>query len=138
MTTDAPGWKLKAPNDTEPVIPQNATLVIPVVGIDALGCRLNEECVFRSEIASELLGLPLESIMSTAAIATLVTHPHGIAKGSPPEARIIPFINKMDLEKNMMRGRELAKSILNLHHPRIERVILGQVQMSEPVLDVIG
>ena len=129
---------LKAPNDSEPVIPQNTTLVIAMVGIDALGCRLNEACVFRSEIASKLLGLPLGSIMSTAAIAELVTHPQGITKGSPPQARVMPFINKIDPEKDRLRGRELAKSILNFHHPRIERVILGQAQMSEPVLEVIN
>jgi hypothetical protein len=71
------------------------------------------------------------------AIATLITNPQGIARGSPPGARVIPFINKMDLEKNMLRGRILAKSILNFHHPRIERVILGQARFSEPVLEVL-
>ncbi|GAG06697.1 unnamed protein product, partial [marine sediment metagenome] len=33
---------LKAPNpEFEPVIPRSSTLVIPVVGIDALGCKLS-------------------------------------------------------------------------------------------------
>ena len=31
---------LKAPTPTEPVIPYNTSLVIPIVGIDAVGCRL--------------------------------------------------------------------------------------------------
>jgi len=49
---------LKAPDtDYEPVIPQDTTLVIPVVGIDVLGCELNEEHVFRSEIAAKLAAL---------------------------------------------------------------------------------
>ena len=128
---------LKAPSDTEPVIPENTTLVITVTGIDALGCRLNEERVFRSDIAARLLGVSLDSVVSIEAIAALITSPQGIAKGSPPEARVIPFINKMDLEKSMLRGRSLAKSILNFHHPKIERVILGQARHSTPVLEVV-
>ncbi|MBN2569627.1 MAG: putative selenium-dependent hydroxylase accessory protein YqeC, partial [Deltaproteobacteria bacterium] len=43
---------LKAPNiDYEPVIPANSSLVIPVIGIDVLGCEMREEYVFRSDIA---------------------------------------------------------------------------------------
>ena len=53
------GRSLKAPNTTEPVIPDNTSLVIPVVGIDAVGCRLTKEDVFRPEIVSQLLKLPL-------------------------------------------------------------------------------
>ncbi|GAJ22263.1 unnamed protein product, partial [marine sediment metagenome] len=52
---------LKAPNATEPVVPENTTLVIPVVGIYALGKELTEENVFRPEIVSRLTGLPTGS-----------------------------------------------------------------------------
>ena len=34
---------LKAPNATEPVIPDNTSLVVPVVGIDALGQPLSQD-----------------------------------------------------------------------------------------------
>jgi probable selenium-dependent hydroxylase accessory protein YqeC len=66
---------LKAPNATEPVIPENTSLVIAVVGIDAVGCSLNEKEVFRAGIAAKLLGLSLGATLPLAAIATLVTHP---------------------------------------------------------------
>jgi len=127
---------LKAPNATEPVIPFNTSIVIPVVGIDALGCRLTEENVFRSEIASRLLGLPLGEIISAESIASLVTHAEGITKGSPGHARIVPFINKVDLDGGLARARDLAIRILAMRHPRIERVVLGQAQCPEPVVEV--
>jgi len=48
---------IKAPNATEPVIPPNTTLVIAIVGIDALNKELNSENAFRPEIISGLTGL---------------------------------------------------------------------------------
>ena len=128
---------LKAPNLMEPVIPYNTSLVIPMVGIDAVGCRLTEENVFRCEVVSKLLGLPLGEIITTEAIASLITHPQGIIKGSPIQARIIPFINKVDLGEGLSKGRDLASKILAMRHPQIEQVILGQAQLPEPVAEVI-
>jgi len=129
---------LKAPNPTEPVIPYHTSLVIPMVGIDAVGCRLTEEDVFRPEIVSRLLGLPLGEVISAEAIAFLITHPQGIIKGSPAQARIIPFINKVDLDEGLSKGRDLASKILAMRHPRIEQVILGQAQLPGPVVEVIS
>jgi probable selenium-dependent hydroxylase accessory protein YqeC len=129
---------LKAPSSTEPVIPYSSSLIIPVVGIDAIGCCLTEEYVFRPEIVSKLLGLPLGEVVSVETIALLICHPQGITKVSPPQARIIPFLNKMDVDDGLSRGRDLASKILAKHHPQIERVILGQAQSPEPVLEIIS
>jgi probable selenium-dependent hydroxylase accessory protein YqeC len=128
---------LKAPNPTEPVIPINTSLVIPVVGVDAVGCRLTEKDVFRPEVVSSLLGLPLGEVISPGDIAFLVTHHQGIIKGSPERARIVPFINKMDLNGGLSKGRDLADKILAMRHPQIERVVLGQAQSAEPVIEVV-
>ena len=133
----AAGKPLKAPNATEPVIPCSTSLVIPVVGIDALGSRLTKHEVFRPEIVSQLTGVPLGSLISAGIIATLITHPAGIIKGSPPQARIVPLINKTDLASGLAKAREIAVKILEKRHPQIERVVLGQVRCSEPIVDVI-
>lgn len=128
---------LKAPNATEPVIPQKTTLVIAVVGIDALGLELTRENVFRPEIASRLTGLPPGGVISADVITTLIIHSEGIAKGSPPNARIIPIINKMDVVEGTSEAEALAYKILEAGQPRIERVVLGQLQSAEPVVKVI-
>ena len=128
---------LKAPNDTEPVIPDRTSLVVAVVGVDAAGSSLNEKEVFRASIAARLLGLPLGSALSTAAIATLITHRQGITKGSPENARIVPFVNKVDRDGGLTQGRELAREILAVGHPRIEYVLLGQACLAEPVVEII-
>lgn len=128
---------LKAPNDNEPVIPQNTSLVIPIVGIDALGSKLARKNVFRPEIISRLTGLPIGAVVSADAVATLMTHPEGIIKGSPAHARIVPLINKMDLDKGLSKSEGLASKILEKRHPQIERVVLGRVQFPEQVVRIV-
>jgi len=128
---------LKAPNDNEPVIPQNTSLVIPVVGIDALGSKLARKNVFRPEIISRLTGLPIGAVVSADAVATLMTHPEGIIKGSPAHARIVPLINKMDLDKALSKSKDLASKILEKRHPQIERIVLGRVQFPEQVVRIV-
>ena len=130
---------LKAPNpEYEPVLPPCTTLVIPMVGIDALGCELSEKYVFRSEIASRLTGISLGGTVSADAIVNLILHPSGMTRGSPADARIIPFINKMDLNADRSMARNIGSKILKANHPRIDRVVLGQAQVHPPVAEIIS
>jgi probable selenium-dependent hydroxylase accessory protein YqeC len=128
---------LKAPDPAfEPVIPQNTSLLVPVVAIDAVGCSLTEETVFRSELAAKMAGVDIGEAITTDIVALLVTHPSGIVRGSPANARIVPFINKMDLDA-MGKARDLASKILAANHPQIDRVVLGQARLRPPVVDVV-
>ncbi len=129
---------LKAPNETEPVIPANTTLVIAVAGIDALGGRLEEETVFRADIAVKLLRVPLGIVVSAGLMADLLTHASGIAKGSPDTARIVPFINKVDLNGGLVGARQVAQEILARANPRIRTVLLGQAQCPDPVVEIVS
>ena len=127
---------LKAPGDYEPVIPAAASLVIPVVGIDALGETLGR-VVFRPEIASRLLGVSLMATITPEIVASLVTAKSGIAKGSPVGARIIPLINKVDVAGGLEKGRLVAKAIIDKAFPKIEEVVLGHVGREEAVVEVV-
>jgi probable selenium-dependent hydroxylase accessory protein YqeC len=125
------GKPIKAPNATEPVIPSSTTLVIAVAGMDALGSSLNCNNTFRPELISRLTGLSEGDTITETAIAKLMTHPNGIIQYSPPEAMIIPFLNKIDMV-NPVQAISLAQAILGCHHPQIERVVLGALQKSGP------
>jgi probable selenium-dependent hydroxylase accessory protein YqeC len=107
-----------------------------MVGIDSLGCKLSEENVFRSEIASQLLGVELGEIVTSASIARLLTHSQGIVKGTPEHASIMCFINKIESEENLIQARRLATTILEIKHNQIIRVLLGRAQATDPVLEV--
>lgn len=127
---------VKAPSENEPVIPASTTLVVPVIGIDALGARLNDDEAFRPEIISRLTGLIPEEQITGDDIATLVTHPEGIAKGAPPGAKIIPLLNKVSGE-NISAARDTAQRILSKRHPQIHKVVLGNMHSISPVVEVI-
>jgi len=129
---------LKAPNATEPVIPENTSLVVPVVGIDALGQPLSQDNIFRPEIASALTGLPLGETVTSESVAVLVTHERGLIKGSPATARIVPFINKVDTGDLLQKAIQLAEIILAVRHPYINKVVIGQAVMPKAPLHVIS
>jgi probable selenium-dependent hydroxylase accessory protein YqeC len=127
---------LKAPDKNEPVIPSKTSLVVVVVGIDSVGVELSAVHVFRPHIVSELTGLPLGGTVTAEAIAQLIVHPRGMAKGAPPHSTILPFLNKVDIPEGLKKGRALAGRILEKGHPRINRVALGHAIYEMPVVAV--
>lgn len=128
---------LKAPESYEPVIPACTSVVVALVGAEAFAGRLDEDTVFRSRIFSRLTGLPLDAPLTYEAIALIFVHEAGLAKGAPGSARIVPFVNKTDLDHGLERGREFAKVLLNVADPRIDRVVLGCLQADPPIADVV-
>ena len=133
----AAGRPVKAPRDHEPVIPSNTTLVAAVLGIDGVDAELNEGNVFQPERVSRLTGIPLGGRLNAEAMAILMTHPEGIFKGTPGSARVVAFLNKVDLSKGLAKAEGVAVRILEKRHPQIERVVLGQLRSDPPVVKVI-
>jgi probable selenium-dependent hydroxylase accessory protein YqeC len=132
----AAGRPVKAPREHEPVIPSNTTLVIALLGLDAIGRQLNDENAFQPELISKMTGVRVGEKMTGPMLAILMTHREGIFKGAPAGSRVVSFINKIDLPGGLQKGRALAREILNRKHPRIERVVLGQLRHDPPVAEV--
>jgi probable selenium-dependent hydroxylase accessory protein YqeC len=133
----AAGRPVKAPREWEPVIPSHTTLVIGLLGVDGVGKELNEENLFQAERISQLTGIPMGGKMTCGGMAILMVHPQGILKGAPHSSRRVAFINKVDVPKGMMWGREIGKEILEKGSPQIERVILGRLKSELPVAEVM-
>jgi probable selenium-dependent hydroxylase accessory protein YqeC len=129
----AAGRSLKAPGKGEPVVPQNTSLLVPVVGVDVLGCPLEERYVFRSEIAGKLLNRPAGSRVTEEIVAILVAE---TIKSRPEKARVIPFINKADISGNLEQARSLARSLLKFDQIKIDRVLLGQARNFPSVKEI--
>ncbi len=135
IEADGAGCKpIKAPGRAEPVIPRATTIVIAVVGIDCLGKKVSE-IVFRPEIACELIQIKPDDTVSTGMVASLILHPQGITKGSPPEARKVVFINKVNSDLELARAVEIAKVINK--HSKFSHVIIGQAREKQPVIKVL-
>ncbi|MCP4421108.1 MAG: putative selenium-dependent hydroxylase accessory protein YqeC [Chloroflexi bacterium] len=125
---------IKAPAAHEPVIPSAATLVVPVVGIDALDGRF-PEVTHRPEVAAQLLEwLVFSDQLSAKDVAKLIAHPNGGLKNVPDGARVVPFINKVETAVQLRAARQIGQQILQ--EPRIDRVVIGAVKTSQPVREV--
>jgi probable selenium-dependent hydroxylase accessory protein YqeC len=132
----AAGRPVKAPREQEPVIPSNTTIVVAILGVDGVGAELDEKNVFQPALISRLTGVPLGQRIDAESMATLMTHPEGIFKGAPASSRVVAFLNKVDLASGLDKAEEVAKRILEKKHPRVERVVLGQLRCDPPVAKV--
>lgn len=127
----------KAPAAHEPVIPASTTIVTPVVGMDIIGQPLNDETVHRAALVSQLSGAALAQPITIDTVAAILCHPAGGLKNAPPQARIIPLLNKAESPDRLAAARQIATKLLDC--AQIEAVILGMMQAREaPVIEVHG
>lgn len=124
----------KAPAQHEPVIPNSTTVLAPIVGLGIVGKPLAAGQVHRPEIVAALSGAALGDPVTPELIAAVLSHPEGGAKGLPPGARLVPFLNKAEDEATLAAARRIAR--LLLAHPRVDRVIIGAAQTPDPVREV--
>ncbi len=126
VLVEADGARLrsfKAPAAFEPVVPRSTTLLVPVVGITAVGTKLDAGHVHRPEIVARLAnaaqGEPVTSLM----IARVLTHTEGGLKGRPPSARVVVLVNQVETDAHLEVARSLAR--LLLLRPAVQAVALG-------------
>lgn len=88
---------LKAPNTTEPIIPQETDLCIAVMGLDAAYKTLDDTTVHRHEIFARITGRPTGMTIQPEDMVRIAIAPNGLFKGCPPDADLAVFLNKTDL-----------------------------------------
>jgi molybdenum cofactor cytidylyltransferase len=113
---------VKAPGPHEPVIPNGTTLLVPVVGIDALSKPI-AEIAHRPERVCAITGLAPEERLTPAALARLITAPEGGLKNAASAGRAAVLINKVESATEFALAREVADPILR--DPTVERVAIG-------------
>lgn len=87
----------KAPAAHEPVLLLDCDMVLAVAGMDALGRPLAQACQ-RSQLAAELLGCSLDSVIDEQMLAALLLSEQGARKNVGARAYYI-VLNKCDLLK---------------------------------------
>ncbi len=130
----ARGRAIKAPAGHEPVIPPATTLVLAVVGIEALGEPLSVQIAHRPQRVAELLDITMGTPLSARHVAALLAHPHGGRKGVPAGARFVPFINKVQDEASLHGARAIAALLRG--QAGVERVLIGAALSTQPVWEV--
>jgi molybdenum cofactor cytidylyltransferase len=123
----------KAPAEHEPVIPACSTLVVPVVGIDAVGKPLTSRHVHRPELVSRIHP---GGTVTPEMIAAVIAHPQGGRKNVPAGARVVLLINNVDSEDRQRLARDIARRVLDTG--QITAVVLAALRRTgHPVLEVL-
>lgn len=136
LLVEADGSKrrpIKAPAAYEPVVPQSTTVLISVMGLDAIGRTISETYVHRPELVRQLLReampseAPNEGVLATsfanrapisettrvtpAMAAHLLLHPNGGAKNLPVQARQVLLLNKADGPTELAAARLIVQNL---------------------------
>lgn len=123
---------VKAPADHEPALPEGTTLLIVVVGIDALAAPI-AAVAHRPERVAALTGFAPDARLTTQSLAQLLTHPQGGLKSLPPDARAVVFVNKVEDERREALAAGVAAAVLA--GGGVARVVAGALQHEHrPVL----
>ena len=125
----------KAPAAHEPVIPEETTLVVPVVGADVLGKPLDDRHVHRPELVAALSGAALGAAITPEVVARTLAHADGGRKGVPRGARVVAIINKVESLADRTPVYETAACLLR--EPAIAAVVLTALRAEDPVLEVV-
>ena len=124
------GRPFKAPASHEPVIPDRATHVVAVAGVEALGARLDSRRVQRPERVSALTGAAEGAEVTAAMIGAVLSHAAGGRKGVPADAEFLVAVTRAG------RDIEGARAIAAACRKRgVERVVAWDA--TEGVIEVV-
>jgi probable selenium-dependent hydroxylase accessory protein YqeC len=128
----AMGRSLKAPREYEPMLPKGTSVVVGMMGLDALGRPLNESIVFQVQRFSAITGLQPQETITEKAFLSLARHPEGLFKNTHPEAARVIFLNKSDFLKPPFRAEQVADALTGLAFPvrLVWGTLLPQVQVT--------
>lgn len=123
----------KAPRQGEPVIPAAATLVVAVVGVDALGEPLSDRIAHRPEEVTARTGLAPGQRITASAIAAVMLGAEGGTRGAPRGARIAVLVNKADTPERVAAAHDLATE---LRRCGAERVVIAALEAERPIVEI--
>lgn len=130
----AKGKPFKAPRNFEPVIPDKATMVVPVIGIDSIEQPIGETYFHGLEHICLLTGLKLGDVFRAKDAAAVLLNKDGYQKGVPRSARWIPLINKVDTSHDREKALVLVEI---LKASGVKKVILGSLGVENSMVEVV-
>lgn len=127
---------IKAPDDHEPAVPAFVDLVVPVVGMHALGRQLNNEVAHRPAILADRLGIDLGDSLEEAQFVSWATSSNLALKNVPDGARVRVLINQVDSDRHRESARRIATQ--SLQNTRIEALTLANIGRKTDWMECIG
>ncbi len=109
----------KVPEEHEPVIFPDTSLVIAVMGMSCLGKRMGE-CCFRMEAAQRYFGVSPDTVMSQELAVSILSSGSG-ARKAVEDREFIVVLNQCDTEELQRKAENIAEG---LRQKGIEEVVL--------------
>ena len=103
---------LKAPGENEPVIPDETTHVLDVIGMDVIGKRVGQETVHRPAHFMKITESREGDLIDAEMILRAILHPFGGFKNTPELARRIVVLNQADTPDKIEQAEKLAEMVL--------------------------
>jgi molybdenum cofactor cytidylyltransferase len=113
----------KAPAPYEPVVGSSATIVVSVIGVDALGAVISDRC-HRPEVVAERAGCRPGDVLTPERAARVLLHPQGFRRAVPAGARLVMVATKVTPEREPV-ARELACALAAIEVVPFFAVTLG-------------
>jgi probable selenium-dependent hydroxylase accessory protein YqeC len=107
---------LKAPADHEPVVPEETTIAVVLVGLDVLGEALDEEHVHRVEIVRRLARASAGARVTNHVVVEAVVR--GYLPRLPRDARKTVFLNKAS-DDRLKAAEALGDKLLRAGAPQV-------------------
>jgi len=127
----ARGLPVKVPERHEPAVPREATHIVVMAGLDALGRTLDAATVHRAERFAEFAESSPGETITSGNFARALTHPQSYPKVCRPATRFSIVLNKADTDQARETARHIAAALLK--SPLVERVVIAALAGDEPV-----
>lgn len=106
---------LKAPAESEPVIPGWVNTVVVVVGLSCLGALASDQTIHRFRNFSKITNIKAKEPITTRHIEKMLFNPAGGLKGIPETARRIVLLNQADDDASVQEAISLANRVVAVY-----------------------
>lgn len=126
----AKGLPIKAPDDHEPCLPIRTTIVLAVIGVDAILQSAQPNAIHRWQKFASLTGCQENTMIDEKILQPLIDEPDGLFKNSASEnITKILVINKLDVIDSVSSLYALLKKLTGLlKNVRLRKIWLTSVK----------
>ncbi len=103
---------IKAPAHYEPIVPDNSTKTIGVIGLDAVGKPITEDYVHRSELFCTVVQRQPGEILDEEAVISLIVSSQGLFKGVPDGCKKYVVLNKAEKAQRKVYAGNILLGLL--------------------------
>lgn len=116
---------IKAPAHYEPIVPDNVTRAIGVIGLDAVGNPINEEYVHRLELFCNVVKRLPGEILDEEAVVNLIVSPQGLFKGVPDGCKKYVVLNKAENAQRRTYARNILIRLLKQDYVPVTMCVIA-------------